>query len=241
VSTIHLIHGAWHGRWCWEKLIPKLERNGHPVVARDLPGLGLDRTPATQITLQAYADAVSEALAKEVEPAVLVGHSMGGIIISEVAERMPEKIKSLVYLTAYLPASGQSLMELATSDPETAEGGKYLLIDGLTCTIRPDVIRELVYGNCTPEDAARATRLLVPQPLIAFSTPVHVTGERFGRIPKFYIQCSQDRILSPSLQRKMAVTTPCEQIFSIDADHSPFLSAPDELASQLLHIASRFL
>lgn len=82
MSSIHLIHGAWHGRWCWEKLIPKLERNGHTVVARDLPGLGLDRTPAAEVTLQAYADAVCEALAKETGPAVVVGHSMGGVVIS---------------------------------------------------------------------------------------------------------------------------------------------------------------
>jgi hypothetical protein len=81
---------------------------------------------------------------------------------------------------------------------------------------------------------------LVPQPLIAFTTPVHVTAERFGRIPKFYIQCLQDRILSPSLQAKMAKTTPCEKIFSLNTDHSPFLSVPDELAAQLFQIASWF-
>jgi pimeloyl-ACP methyl ester carboxylesterase len=104
VSSIHLIHGAWHGRWCWEKLIPKLERNGHTVVARDLPGLGSDRTPAAEITLQAYVDAVCGQLAKEAEPAVVVGHRMGGVVISEVAERIPEKVKALVYLTAYLLA-----------------------------------------------------------------------------------------------------------------------------------------
>lgn len=155
-----------------------------------------------------------------------------------MAERIPEKIKALVYLSAYLLAPGQSLQEVATSEPETAEGGKYLLVDGLTCTIRPDVIRELFYGSCTDEDAAHAATLLVPQPLIAFTTPVHVTAERFGRIPKFYIQCLQDRIVSPSLQGKMAKATPCERIFSLNTDHSPFLSVPDELAAQLSQIVS---
>jgi pimeloyl-ACP methyl ester carboxylesterase len=130
------------------------------------------------------------------------------------------------------------LAELATSDPENAEGGKYLLVDGLTCTIRPDMIRELFYGSCTDHDAARAATLLVPQPLIAFTTPVQVTAERFGRIPKFYIQCLQDRIVSPSLQGKMAKTTPCERIFSLNTDHSPYLSVPDELAAQLSQIVS---
>jgi pimeloyl-ACP methyl ester carboxylesterase len=111
-------------------------------------------------------------------------------------------------------------------------------MDGLTCTIRPDVIRQLFYGRCTDDDAARSAMLLVPQPLIAFTSPVHVTAERFGRIPKFYIQCLQDRVLSPSLQGKMAKATRCERIFSLQADHSPFLSVPDELAAQLFEIAS---
>jgi len=106
VSSIHLIHGAWHGGWCWEKLIPKLERNGHTVVARDLPGLCSDRTPAAEITLKAYTDAVCEALANEAEPAVVVGHSMGGVVIGEAAEGIPEKVKSLMYVTAYLLAPG---------------------------------------------------------------------------------------------------------------------------------------
>jgi hypothetical protein len=114
-----------------------------------------------------------------------------------VTERIPEKVKALVYLTSYLLAPGQSLMEVATSDPETGEGGKYLLVDGLTCTIRPDVIRELFYGSCTDDDAARAATLLVPQPLIAFTTPVHVTAERFGRIPK---------VLHPMFARSDCVT-----------------------------------
>jgi pimeloyl-ACP methyl ester carboxylesterase len=138
MRSIHLIHGAWHGRWCWEKLVPKLEIKGHRVVARDLPGLGLDRTPAAEITLERYTDAVCDALAKEAEPVVLVGHSMGGVVISEAAERMPEKIKALVYLTAYLLVSGQSLIEVAMSDPEAAKVGDYLLSDEVSCTIRPD-------------------------------------------------------------------------------------------------------
>jgi pimeloyl-ACP methyl ester carboxylesterase len=169
---------------------------------------------------------------------MLVGHSMGGVVISEAAERMPEKIKALVYLSAYLLSSGQSLLEVATSDPETAAIGQYLLLDGLTCTIRPDMIRELIYGRCTDEDAAWAAALLVPQPLVGFTTPVQVTAQRFGKIQRFYIQCLQDRTVSPTLQQKMSTTTHCKAIFSLNTDHSPFLSAPDELAIALCQIES---
>ncbi len=163
---------------------------------------------------------------------------MGGIVISEAAERMPEKIKALVYLTAYLLNSGQSLLEVATSDPETAANGQYLLVDGLTCTIKPGMIRELIYGSCTDEDAAWAEAQLVPQPLVGFTTPAQVTARRFGKIKRFYIQCLQDRTVSPALQQKMSTTTHCEAIFSLNTDHSPFLSAPDELAAALLQIAT---
>jgi pimeloyl-ACP methyl ester carboxylesterase len=93
---IHLVHGAWHGRWCWVKTIAELEGMGHTVVALDLPGLGEDQTPPAEITLQRYVDAVCDALGKEEEPVLLVGHSMGGIVVSEAAERLPEKIKRLV-------------------------------------------------------------------------------------------------------------------------------------------------
>jgi pimeloyl-ACP methyl ester carboxylesterase len=238
MSSIHLVYGAWHGRWCWERVIPKLEHEGHVAVAKDLPGLGSDHTPAKEITLKRYTDAVCEALADEAEPVILVGHSMGGVVISEAAERMPEKIKALVYLTAYLLSSGQSLLEVATSDPETAALGQYLLSDGLTCTIRPDMIRELIYGRCTDEDAAWAAALLVPQPLVGFTTPVQVTPRGFGKMRRFYIQCLQDRTVSPALQQRMSTTTHCEAILSLNTDHSPFLSAPDELAAALLQISS---
>jgi pimeloyl-ACP methyl ester carboxylesterase len=238
MSSIHLIHGAWHGRWCWEKLIPGLQAAGHTVVANDLPGLGSDRTPAVEITLERYTDAVCDALAKEPSPAVVVGHSMAGVVIGEAAERMPEKIKALVYLTAYLLLPGQSLIDAAMSDPEASQLGQHLLMDGPCCTIRPDKIPEFLYGCCPREDAILAAALLVPQPLVAFTTPARVTAGRFGRIPKFYIQCLQDRTVPPSLQRTMIAATPCERIFSLNTDHSPFLSAPDELAAQILEISS---
>ncbi|MDQ2775568.1 MAG: hypothetical protein M3Y57_11730, partial [Acidobacteriota bacterium] len=141
-------------------------------------------------------------------------------------------------LAAYVIASGQSLIEVAMSDPEAAKVGDYLLSDEVSCTIRPDMVRELLYERCSDEDAARATTLLVPQPLVGFTTPVRLTRERFGQIPKFYIQCLQDRTVPPSLQRRMSLATHCEKIFSLDTDHSAFLSAPDDLAAQLLEISS---
>lgn len=95
MSTFVLIHGGWHGAWCWDRVAPLLEQGGHEVVSFDLPGHGEDRTPSVEVTLEGYTDRVVEALDALSEPVVLVGHSLGGTAISQAAERRPEKIEKL--------------------------------------------------------------------------------------------------------------------------------------------------
>src|SRR5258708_26771291 len=105
MSTYLLIHGAWHGAWCWRNVIPQLTWTGHTVIAPDLPGHGDDLTPLACVTLESYVQAVTnllDALPLE-EQVILVGHSFGGIVISQVAEERPERIQCLVYLSALLP------------------------------------------------------------------------------------------------------------------------------------------
>ena len=235
---IHLVHGAWHGRWVWDKVTSPLEAKGHTVAALDLPGLGADRTPAAEVTLQRYTDAVCEALITEDEPVLLVGHSMGGIVISEAAERLPQMIKTLVYVSAYLLSDGQSIMQIVQEDENLSKLASYLISDGTVCTLQPDKIRETFYGHCTGSDAEWAASLLVPQPLAPFATPVHVTRERFGRIPRVYIRCLQDRTVPPSAQERMLAANPCQRVVSIDTDHSPFLSKPGEFTDHILSCCS---
>lgn len=91
MSTYVLVHGAWHGAWCWKYVIPILENEGHNVIALDLPGHGEDKTPIPEITFDAYAKRVCKILDEQSEPVVLVGHSMGGAVISQVAEYLPSK------------------------------------------------------------------------------------------------------------------------------------------------------
>ncbi len=109
MSTYVLVHGAWHGGWYWHKVVPLLEKEGHKVEAPDLPGHGKDKTPISEITLEAYAQSICKVLDAQSEPVILVGHSMGGIVITQVAEYRPERIKMLVYLTAFLQPSGEFL------------------------------------------------------------------------------------------------------------------------------------
>jgi pimeloyl-ACP methyl ester carboxylesterase len=96
------IHGAWHGAWCWEKVTPLLEKAGHTVYAIDLPGHGSDQTPISQVSLKSYTDKVCSILDDAEESVYLVGHSMGGIVVSQSAEYRSEKVKALIYVSAFL-------------------------------------------------------------------------------------------------------------------------------------------
>ena len=120
-----LVHGSGHGAWCWQRIVPLLEAKGHNVAAVDLPGNGHDDTPLADVTLETYAEHVCGVLDSLDGPAVLVGHSLGGISISRAAELRPYKVAVLVYLTAVLIPDGATFMGTVSgdSDLERALGG----------------------------------------------------------------------------------------------------------------------
>src|SRR5260370_40737879 len=108
MSTYLLVHGAWHGAWCWRKVVPLLEKVGNGWLAPDLPGHGQDSTSLAYVTLEAYVSRLLPLVDAAPEPVILVGHSLGGTVISQVAEARPEKVRLLVYLSALLPRAGES-------------------------------------------------------------------------------------------------------------------------------------
>ena len=233
MSTYVLIHGAWHGGWCWDKVVPLLEKAGHKVQAPDLPGHGKDRTPIQEVSLQAYADRVCGILDGQPGPVILVGHSMGGIVITQVAEYRPGKVETLVYLTAFLVRNSESLRQVFQGDTETLLRPNMVMAEDQSCTVRDEAIKEVFYGDCSDEDVARARSLVVPQALAPFAAAVRTTEENFGRIPRVYIECLRDRTISPSAQKRMYAALPCRTVISMDTSHSPFFSAPEELVARL--------
>jgi len=233
-----LVHGAWHGGWCWEKVTPLLEAAGHRVDALDLPGHGANPAAVADMTLEAYARHVADRVEAAGGPVVLVGHSMGGMSVTGAAELVPERIAALVYVAAFLPGDGQSLVQLADGDPEALVLPN-LVVDeaaGLS-TVREEARRDAFYGECSAEDAAWASAQLVPESLAATAAPVHVTEERAGSVRRIYIESTRDRAISIGKQRQMQAARPCEQVLTIDTDHSPYLSRPEELARHLLAAA----
>ena len=107
-----LVHGAFGGAWCWEPVTAPLEALGHTVEALDLPGGGDDQTPVADVTLESCAERVCAVLGARSEPAVLVGYSMGGAIITQAAANCPERVASMIFVCAFMPADGQSLLDL---------------------------------------------------------------------------------------------------------------------------------
>jgi len=215
-------------------MIPHLREAGHEVVAPDLPGHGQDGTPVPEVTLAAYAERVAGVLDEQPEPVVLVGHSMGGLVISEAAERRPEKIKLLVYLTGFLLPNGKTLLETAQTDEEAMVLPNVIVDEEKgVIAIQQDKAKDVFYGDCSEEDAERAVGRLIPQPMAPFATPVNVSEARFGRVRRIYVECLRDRAIGPATQKRMYTELPCEEVIPMETSHSPFLSAPEELVVHL--------
>lgn len=223
MSTYVLIHGAWHGGWCWNKVTPLLEAAGHTVVTPDLPGLGNDSTPPADINIDVYTQHVCKLIDAQSEPVILLGHSMGGLPISQAAERRPDSIKVLVYVTAMLLKNGQSTFDVVADDQDSQVLPNIVpSADGVTATMRPEAVKDVFYADCNDADVERARSLFKPQPMVVMSEPIALSDENFGRVPRVYIECLQDKALTPALQKRMYEASPCRSVIAMDASHSPF-------------------
>lgn len=238
MTPIILVHGAWHGAWCWLRVLRELEQRERGAVAVDLPGMGEDTTPPAEMSLDLWAMSIGEVLKQVNKPPLLVGHSMGGLAISQAAELNPHLVGGLVYLCAYLPKDGDSLIEMAgRSAPGTSLVEPVFAEDGATVSVTDACLKPAFYADCTDEDVAFAKARLKPMGVRPAVEPVHLTPECFGRVPRYYIECLRDRAVPIDRQRAMAAASPCREVHTLDTSHSPFLSAPDDLADILAGIA----
>jgi len=241
MARLVLVHGAFGGAWSWEPVVAPLEAAGHTVETLDLPGGGEDTTPVEEITLDSCAARVCEVLASSPERAVLVGYSMGGAVVTEAVGRCPDRVESMVFVSAFMPANGQSLLDL-TQLPE-GEGDMIqanIVLEGEPPLARlPDeAALAAIYNCCPPEEAAAAVARRRPQAVAVFATPVAVDDEALARIPRSYVLTTQDNSIPPALQRRMIAEHPCERVIELDADHCPQISATNELVAALNELAA---
>lgn len=233
-----LVHGAFHGGWCFDPLIAALSAQGHVAVAPDLPGNGPGEAGGWHRSQAGCAQAVVEVARGMAGPVHLVGHSMGGVTVSNAAEMAPELFASLTYLSAFLLPNGRSPFQTTAKWPE----------DAVKASVKPQILRGnvrmpadracAIFYNACPEDVAQASAArLVPQAVRTILGKVRVSPERWGAIPRHYVFCTQDKTISHDRQKQLvAAVGGLRGSETLDCDHSPFLSRTGDCADALLRL-----
>lgn len=226
VPTFLLVHGSWHGAWCWDHLVPALARRGFAARTVDLPSCGTD--PASLGDLADDARTVAEAAEAIRGDVIVVGHSYGGAVVSEAKFR--SSVKRLVFLCAFMPGTGRSYASYLPPGPLPPYVG---LNDDGTFAVPNGQALDAFYLDCSPDVAgwAEGKLRLQSQKVLGHET----TKASWEDFPSTYIVTTQDNALPPDFQRMFATQTPDVREFA--SSHSPFLSRPDDLADLLISIA----
>jgi pimeloyl-ACP methyl ester carboxylesterase len=233
-----LVHGAFANGQVWGHVAARLQAAGHEVVTVDLPGRPGAPMAPDKVSLDLHRDTVLDALAGLQRPAVVVGHSFAGIVTAAAAEQAPEKIKTLVFVAAYLPGNGDSLVSLAQQDPDAKIGPQLRINHEKAIAVVEYGARAELFANDGPAPLkAKLPDLILDEPLAPLATPVQVTDGRFGRIDKVYVHTSLDQVISPAFQARMVAATPVRDTVTLNTGHLPFLTDPDGLAKAITDAA----
>lgn len=236
MADILLVHGSCHGAWCWRDLIPELVALGHAPRAIDLPSHGSDPTHIAKVTLESCRDAV---LAASNPGTIILGHSWGGYPISAAAEAKPDAMRGLIYLCAYVPQDGLSMIEMRKRSPRQLIGDAVeRSADGMSYSVLPDRVQNLFYHDCPSETVGYALARLCPQAIRPQDTPLP-TGNDFAQVTKAYIRTTDDRTVPTEYQEQMSTCARPDLRLTIDSSHSPFFAQPRHLANLVDGLVSR--
>jgi pimeloyl-ACP methyl ester carboxylesterase len=237
MATYVLVHGAWHGGWCWRQLTPLLRAAGHEDYAPTLTGLGERVHLATpEVGLDTHVQDVRNLLEYEdLSGVVLVGHSYGGMVIAGVAEHAPERLAHLVYLDAAVPEDGQALVDLLAPESRAAME-EQVRTHGEGWRLPLDADRTLDgYGIVDPAERRWMAERLVPHPWKTWTDPLRLPSGRGRSLPRTFILCT--RRSGPSRTAQRAQREPGWRYQEIDAAHDAMVTAPRELSQLLLEAA----
>ena len=228
-----LIHGAWHGGWCWDGVSKELEKQGHTVQAPTMPGhnAGDDRAG---IKFDDYVDKITSLLAKQDTPVVLVGHSSAGFLLQMAAPKVPDKIQQLVFHNAFILPDGKSQFDLVP--PEASEGmtaAANASPDNCVPVIEDFVRHQLMAGEPVEMQDALIKRL-VPQPIALFTTPVGTAEFEKLTIPKTVVFCKDDASLPPGAYLGMAQGLGDFQLIEVAGSHESLITNPGVVAEGLI-------
>jgi pimeloyl-ACP methyl ester carboxylesterase len=222
MGALMLVHGVGHGAWCWSRTTADLVGRGHEVFAVDLPLSGLDDD----------ASAVRRALDDWSQDVVLVGHSYAGLVISKAAAERSD-VQHLVYVAAMMVDGGDVYLNRMSEFPAAPINEKVELTADGELVVSPTTAVECFYNECDRGEAADAARRLRPTAAACLAVP---TGaEPWKSIPSTYVLCQRDRAIHPDFQRWMS--TRAGEVVTLDTDHSPFMSLPEQFVDLLDGIA----
>lgn len=236
-KTFVLVHGAFQGPYAWQFVKTKLEAAGQKVVVIELPGHGQDQTPPEMINTKTYRDKVVSTITGINGPVVLVGHSLGGLVINAVADTIPDHIEKLVYLAGVPPVNNKSVLDLAEMDPNSQFAPNLVpSADGYTVSIPDDKIMQIFAQDGNDQ----ITKLLIdnnrPEPAIPNTEKMILENPAFASVPKYYIHTNQDRAITIDLQKELVAATGIQNVYAINSGHCAMLTNPDEVTSILLQI-----
>jgi pimeloyl-ACP methyl ester carboxylesterase len=241
-KTVVLVHGALHGAWCWAAVQAELDRRGVPSLAVDLPGHGASAQPLgdTLDNAAAVAAAVERVVAHSGSPVVLVGHSYGGVVIGQAAQR--GQVDHLVFLSALVADVGESANSVSTGLPPPDFGGArpprvFRRHDDGTLSADPAAAAGVFYDDCPPEVAAAAVARLCRQRSASLEQPV--TRAAWRDLPCTYVCCSRDLAISFAAQQRLLGRLPMPAVATLPTGHSPFFAAPAAVADILAALALR--
>lgn len=235
-ETFVLVHGAWHGAWCWEKTERLLHALGNKTIAIDLPAHGNNPGVIADQTLESYVSCIVEVLSRQEEPVILCGHSMGGVLISLAAERCPDKVKKLVYIAAFMLKDGQSAHGIDGTGVKPKDLYAFSQ-DKKTVGCTAETLKARYASHCSAQDQEYICANLCDEILEPLTAPIHVTDEKWGSIQRFYIAGKYDVALDPETVKKMLDAQPVRTVYELEGDHDLFYSAAEELAFAMHEIA----
>ncbi|XP_059300790.1 methylesterase 17-like [Lycium ferocissimum] len=250
-----LIHGVGGGGWCWYKMRSLMENSGYKVTSLDLKGAGIDPSdPNTILSFDDYNKPLVDLLSSlpNDEQVILVGHSAGGLSVTDATHKFPKKVKGAVYMAATMLRTGfVSEQDVQDGVPDLSEFGEFGDVYDMEFRLGPEkpptsvvvkqsLQRKLIYQMSPLEDSTLAAMLLRPGPIQALQSARFKEGEGADSVPRIYIRATNDRMLKPEQQDAMIRKWQPQHVYTLESDHSPFFSAPFALFGLLVKAAASF-
>jgi pimeloyl-ACP methyl ester carboxylesterase len=229
-----LIHGAWHGGWCWDGVIRELKKAGHTAEAPTMPG-ARPEDDRSRVQFSDYVDKLVDVLNQQAAPVVLVGHSSAGFMMQAAAPKVPDKVAQLIFVNAFILPNGKSQFDLVP--PEASEGltaAAQAAPDNCVPVLEDFVRNVLMAGDPVEKQDALISRL-VPQPLVLFTTPVDTRAfEQLSSVPKSVVFCKNDSSLPPGAYVRMAQGLGDHKLIEVDGGHETLYTRPELIAGALV-------